>query len=469
LTKQSGRAMLFTMCDTFVKNAGIQASGKGHTNSTALFGKNSDRHPDEPQMLFVGNADLNKWEGECEQTLDKYTEGPLIALRRVYDQLSHPYQALISRPIWMWGGEMGLNERGVAIGNEAVFSRWIKKQDRNKKLLGMDLLRLALHNAATAREAVDILSRLIEGEGQGGNGAYKGSLYYDNSFLIADQRQAFILETADHHWAVKSVTTDAISNSYSIKDDFEASDQLTSQAAFCPNGGGGVQGSRFSFALHNESKLHRIAARGRVRRARARQLLDAQDFSLSSAFSLLRDHGGSSRPHRGMKNLCMHSGRFIKSQTTASMVIEYGESGPVAWLTGAPHPCVALFQPWSFAALSHSEGPSLDSAGIEVAGKSAASESFGEHLLSTGPVFQDYRAGEEYALQMREINRKISRNYPHFEKELKPERDRLETACSQFIQKGAAKQDLPGAIQDCRRAAFEYLQQMLEFSGEPAI
>jgi len=426
------------MCDTFVRNAGIQASGQGCANSTALFGKNSDRHPDELQMLFVGKANLNKWEGECEQNLDKYTDGPLLALRRVYDKFSHPYQALISRPIWMWGGEMGLNEQGVAIGNEAVFSRWIKKQNRNDGLLGMDMLRLALHNAASAREAVDILSRLIEEEGQGGDGAYKGSLYYDNSFLITDHRQAFVLETAAHHWAVKSVTSDAISNCYSIQDDFEESDQLTSQAAFRPHSGGGARGSRFSFASQNESKLYSKAARGRVRRARARQLLDVQDFTLSSAFSLLRDHGGSSRPHRGMKNLCMHSGRFIKSQTTASMVIEYSESGPVAWLTGAPHPCVSLFQPWSF----------------------------GEAPLSAGPVFTDYREGEEYAAQIRDINQKISHGYPQFVKELQSERDRVEAACCESVQKGAAEQKLSRAIQSCHQAALEYLQQVQDFAGE---
>ena len=143
-----------------------------------------------------------------------------------------------------------------------------------------------------------------------------------------------------------------------------------------------------------------------------------------------------------MKNLCMHSGGLIKSQTTASMVVEFSEAGPVAWLTGSPHPCVALFQPWSFATLDHIDGP----------GNSAGSESFGEHLLSTGPVFTDYRGGEEYALQMREINRKISRSYPRFEKEFKPERDRVEAACRHAIHEGA--------IEVCRRQSYEYLQHV---------
>ncbi len=438
--------MIFSMCDTFVRNAGIQSAGQGREGSAAFFGKNSDRHPDEPQMLFVGNADLNKWEGESEQALDKYTEGPLKALRRIYDQLDHPYRALISRPIWMWGGEMGLNERGVAIGNEAVFSRWRKKSGRNlnEGLLGMDLLRLALHNAASAREAVDFITRIVEREGQGGDGAYKGHLYYDNSFLICDARQAFILETADHRWALKAVTSDAISNCYAITDDFEASDQITSQAAFRPAEGGEPQGSRFSFAAHNESSLHRMVTRGRQRRFRARQLLDTGDFTLRSAFQLLRDHGGRDRPKKGMGNLCMHSGWPVKSHTTASMVVEFHAGGPIAWLTGAPHPCVSLFQPWSFTVLQQEE---------------ENPESFREHLLSDGPVFQEYREGEEYARYMMELSRKSSANYTCFQKEMKNERDRIEAESIQIINNGVAERDLAGAVRRCHHAAYDYLRK----------
>ena len=434
------------MCDTFVRNAGIQAASAGRESSAALFGKNSDRHPAEPQMLCVGKADLNKWEGESDQALDKYTDGPLQALRKVYDQYEHPYSALISKPVWMWGGEMGLNERGVAIGNEAVFSRWRsrRRRDLNEGLLGMDLLRLALHNAASAREAVDFLARVIEHEGQGGDGAYKGQLYYDNSFLICDARQAFILETADHRWAAKQVTSDAISNCYTLQDDFESCDQITSQAAFRPSGGGAPQSSRFSFAAHNESTLYRVISQGRRRRRRARRLIDDEKFTRTSAFRLLRDHNGHTRPRSGMRSLCMHSGSLIKSQTTASMVVEFQADGPVAWITASPHPCVSLFQPWSFEACTAEE---------------ESSKTYNEHLLAAGPVFQDYQLGEEYARRMQEMSRVLSGSYARFEKELQPERDQVEDKLQQTVSEGIASRELGSALHVCRHTAYEYLKK----------
>lgn len=58
-------------------------------------------------------------------------------------QVEHTHAVVLSKPAWMWGAEMGANDRGVCIGNEAVWTR--EEVVPGEALLGMDLLRSELY------------------------------------------------------------------------------------------------------------------------------------------------------------------------------------------------------------------------------------------------------------------------------------------------------------------------------------
>ena len=115
------------MCDTL----GVVLDG------FALFGKNSDRSPNEPQVTEFYPARV------CG-------ESSLRATYRSVPQAKETRAVLLSRPSWMWGAEIGVNDAGVAIGNEAVFT---KGRYGEPALTGMDLLRLALERAESAESA----------------------------------------------------------------------------------------------------------------------------------------------------------------------------------------------------------------------------------------------------------------------------------------------------------------------------
>ncbi|XP_007537589.2 secernin-3 [Erinaceus europaeus] len=186
-------------CDTFV------ALPPATVGNRIIFGKNSDRLCDEVQEVVYFPAAVHD---------------SLRRLKCTYieiEQVPETYAVVLSRPAWLWGAEMGANEHGVCIGNEAVWGREAVCDE--EALLGMDLVRLGLERADTAEKALNVIVDLLEKHGQGGNCSEGTMLFsYHNSFLIADRSEAWILETAGKYWAAEKVQEGVrnISNQLSI-------------------------------------------------------------------------------------------------------------------------------------------------------------------------------------------------------------------------------------------------------------
>ena len=118
------------MCDTFV------VLPDKSFNGSVIFGKNSDRDPNEPHQVQLIEAKEHPSGQEVQCTY------------RSIPQAKSTHQVLLFKPVWIWGAEMGINEHGVVIGNEAVFSK--VKASAQPGLTGMDYLRLGLERASTA-------------------------------------------------------------------------------------------------------------------------------------------------------------------------------------------------------------------------------------------------------------------------------------------------------------------------------
>ena len=253
----------------------------------------------------------------------------------------------------MWGAEMGANEHGVVIGNEAVWTIVEDEPLDKPALLGMDLVRLGLERATTAQEAMEVMTNLLETYGQGGACAENDpSFTYHNSYLIADgQPSAIILETAGRHWVAQHIAagTRNISNGLTIRTDFDC--HSNGLYEYAKKRGLWKEGQPLDWAAtFSEGGLGDLKS-PYSRQGRGCQLLQQPEWTSNSndntkpwmtperMMEILRDHEGG---------LCMHGPGF---ETTASMVSEICRSNndktsPSAshWMTGRPLPCRSTFQ-----------------------------------------------------------------------------------------------------------------------------
>ncbi len=318
------------MCDTMV------ALGNSTADGSVIFAKNSDRQPNEPLLTIRVPRRKNEKGSKLKCT---YIE---------IDQVEETFEALLLKPSWMWGAEMGCNEFGLNIGNEAAFTR---EKQGPESLLGMDLLRLALERCQNSEEALHLMIDLLGRHGQGGNCGYEKKFFYHNSFLIADPKTAWLLETAGDYWAAEEIKdVRAISNRLSIGSSYDlCHPELVKHAVekgWCKGEGDFHFAkcytdpliTRFSGSLDREGTCSSVLQKekGRITMQTMRGILRSHEEGLE----------GKQFARHSLKSVCMHAGFLYGDHTTGSYIASLDGENHTYLLTGGSTPCLALYKPY---------------------------------------------------------------------------------------------------------------------------
>jgi hypothetical protein len=270
------------MCDSLV------ALGSATDTGTTIFAKNSDRPPDEHQVI--------------EHHPARRSSGGTQRCTHIEVDDADALAVVGSRPWWQWGFEHGLNEAGVVAGNETIYTT-LDPRGVAPALIGMDLVRLGLERATTAAAWVDVVCALLERYGQGGTGHRGVDRPYWSSFLVADRGSAFVVETSGTTYAVEEV------------DRVRAISNRTTIPAFD--------------AAHRHPKQP-VATLVDPRWAASNAVLADEPVTVEKVKRHLRSHDGVDG-----YSVCMHVPGV--EATTASLVVELGDDDVVShWLLGSP-------------------------------------------------------------------------------------------------------------------------------------
>ncbi|SDT31625.1 C45 family peptidase [Microlunatus soli] len=463
-------------CDTFVALPDATRDGR------LLFGKNSDRPARETQP--VRRFPARQGNGVLQ-----------LAYCRIDDAVP-TFEHLGSGPYWCWGHEIGLNSRGVVIGNEALFTRDLAstaQADRtaiatgvtrpSPGLLGMELLRLGLERGGSAEEAVEVIIGLLRRYGQWAAGTIstdRAAAAYDNSYVVADADRAFLLETSGRDWAIRRVETGiaALSNQPTIRTDWSrladglieraeslgwpGRDRADSSVQDCA----GPDVWDFAEAVTDPGTPLQLS---QIRLQRSRQLLadgmTAGGVDWETAHSVLADHYEGSfldgpafnaaRPD--FLTLCMHDSPagFTWGNTAASVIAVPGAPTPYWWWAPTT-PCTSVYLP---IAVGTDPPPALGTAG------SASGTGPNPELASVdGPAPGSY--WWTFALLLEAVcgnpdGTRYADRQPRVREILDPLQDRFLADAAELESRGAPAEDWQHLTRRCAAAAQAAVDRLL--------
>ena len=308
------------MCDTLV------ALPPATANRSVIFAKSADCEVNEANAL-VRIPRSQQIAGESVRIT-----------HLVIPQAPETHEILLTKAFWTYGCEVGVNEYGLAMGEEAVFTTEAGRETKDG-VIGPDLMRLALERCRNCKEAIDFMTGTLERYGQGGNCEMKGNSHFDSSFLMADTSEAYVLETAGRQWAVKKLDrVGSISNLLTIRTDWNRCSAQKSGAKFDWAG---------SFALPEVPPTLGSPQRVAIT---YKGLADASGaITVETAFGIMRHHSDGYHPATAdaHRNVCVHAGPQENRwwQADGVMVTECDADGVIVWVTGTSGTCVSIFKP----------------------------------------------------------------------------------------------------------------------------
>lgn len=317
----------------------IVALGRATVQPATLFGLNSHRPPQEQQRIVLRAG-------------EQHAPGEMILAQHVrLPQARQTWTTLGCQPENCWGYLYGVNEHQVAVG----FSHWGSRLSSERiGLLGTDLVRVTLERAGSAMQAVDLLTDLIRRQGQGRFAGYPSAVEEDHIFLVADGREAFVIEAADTYWALQEIhAVRAVSDVSVIRQDWDR---------ICPGlaqhvsdqGWWECDGNKLDFGCLSVDPVGRASALRRW--GRATFMLESQSGHIDLNFcrQLLADHYNDTHfevdPLAGVSGpvpICRHELPAGGPVTASNFVAELHQQQPavvLAWCSFGP-PCLSVSLP----------------------------------------------------------------------------------------------------------------------------
>ncbi|KAM3910311.1 secernin-1 [Leptodactylus fuscus] len=289
---------------------------KGHI----LFGKNSARQRDEVQEVLYVPSRSHEAGSKVQCTY--------LAI----DQAAKTHSVILSKPAWMWGAEMGANDYGVCIGNVDVITK--QAADDASLLLGADLVRLGLERGTSAKEALDVITSLLEEHGQGGSIFQAGGQGFHSAFLIVDRAEAWILETVGKFWAAEKISDGVryICNHLSLKTHIDLEHPELQNHAQGQGWWNGDEEFNFSevFSEHEDGD----DCLGKKAEENQEELM-----TVESMINILRNKSSG---------ICVDTDTFLTAASAVSVLPKDDKWPCIHFLTGTPDPSRSVFKPFIF-------------------------------------------------------------------------------------------------------------------------